>query len=385
MSMLESTVTSFEIRVPDGKIRKIKSRLVDANWPKRSVSSWEYGTSVDAMRDLVDYWTSQYDWTKQEGRLNALPQFRATTADGALHFVHKKSGNPTALPVLLLHGWPSSFYEFYDVAEQISAGAGAPQNARDVVIASLPGFAFSEFASAHGPKAIASLLDQLMAQVLGYPRYLVHGGDWGALVATWLGLQYPEHCAGIHISMVSARIVGTLACTAEDQQWLSGFRARFEEDGAYFRLQSTRPLTINYALDDSPIGTAAWMLEKFAAWSDIERDANGPKLWSVYSRDQLLTNIMLYLISGSSGSAAWIFRAFAEEGPPDLSIGTRLEVPVGVIAMSDPAFPTPPRGLVERAYNVVHWGEPGNGGHFPGFEIPGWLSQDILEFASDRR
>lgn len=385
MSINEPAVTPYEIRISNDKIEKIKSRLVEASWPKRAASSWQYGAPLSVMRDLVDYWTDQYDWKREQDRLNAMPQFRTIIGDGALHFVHKKSGNRAALPVVLLHGWPSSFYEFYGVAEQISAGSSVPENARDVVIVSLPGFTFSEFASPLGPKAIAALVDRLMSQVLGYPRYLVHGGDWGAIIATWLGLQYPERCAGIHISMISARIAGAHASTAEDQEWLTGFRARFEDDGAYFRLQTTRPLTISYALDDSPIGAAAWIIEKFAAWSDIESSTDGPDLWSVYTRDQLLTNIMLYLVSGSAGSAPWIYRAFAEEGPPNLSNGTRVEVPVGVVALSDPAFPTPPRGLVEKVYNVVHWGKPGKGGHFPGFEIPEALTQDILTFASDRR
>lgn len=378
------SVKSFEIQIPDERIGRIKSRLADISWPRIGATDWRCGPPQSAVRDLADYWVRQYDWKREQQRLNALPQFRAEIDGGTLHFVHKKSQNRTAPPVVLLHGWPSSFYEFYEVAERIGSGAGDAGAARDVVIVSLPGFAFSEFSSAVGPKAVASLVDKLMSEILGYPRYFAHGGDWGAIVATWLGLRYPERCAGIHMSMISARIVGAHVSTTDEQDWLNGFRARFDEDGAYFRLQSSRPQTISYALDDSPIGTAAWMLEKFAAWSDIPSNADGPDLWSVYSRDQLLTNVMLYVASGTAGSAAWIYRAFAEEGPPNLSTGNRITIPVGVIALSDPAFPTPPQGLVEKAYNVVHWGKPGKGGHFPGFEIPDALSQDILKFVSNR-
>jgi pimeloyl-ACP methyl ester carboxylesterase len=219
---------------------------------------------------------------------------------------------------------------------------------------------------------------------LGYQRYLAHGGDWGSIIATRLGHEHADHCAGIHLTMVSARLVAAHAATEEDKAWLSSFMARFEDDGGYFRLQSTRPQTIGYALQDSPVGFAAWLVEKYAAWADVARDAVGrPDLFSAISRDELLTSIMLFLATDSVATSTWIYRGFARENPAALPPGERVNVPVAVTAFADKAFPITPRGLFEKVYNAVDWSVKDKGGHFPALEVPDLLAAELRRFVKN--
>ncbi|KJC48755.1 hypothetical protein UP09_08500 [Bradyrhizobium sp. LTSP885] len=365
------------IDFPQAKIDDIFRRIRSFDWAGMAAAEgWSNGTDVAFLRDLTQYWVETYDWRasiKDIGRFH----HQLATIDGIdLHFIRSKTARTSQVPLVLIHGWPGSFFDFLKIADRLGDDDG------EVVIISIPGFPFSGRPPAPiGPRLIANLIDKLMVQGLGYQRYLAHGGDWGSIIATRLGHEHADHCAGIHLTMVSARLVAAHAASEEDKAWLSAFMTRFEDDGGYFRLQSTRPQTIGYALQDSPVGFAAWLVEKYAAWADVARDAAGrPDLFSAISRDELLTSIMLFLATDSVATSTWIYRGFARENPVALPPGERVNVPVAVTAFADKAFPITPRGLVEKVYNVVDWSVKDSGGHFPALEVPDLLAAELRRF-----
>lgn len=367
----------FQIEVSQATLNRIMQRLLEYEWPQLPQGEpWKMGTDEVSLRMLVDHWLHRFNAEEQVQKLNQQPQFRAEAHGTGLHFVHRRSASAGGLPVVLLHGWPSSYLEYLEVAQSLA------QN-RDVVVVSLPNSGFSDKTpTLMGPRAMAHAVNALMTEVLGYPRYVAHGSDWGSIIASWLGNDVPGGVAGIHMSMISPRFVAGAVNGAQEQQWLASFRERFEDDGAYFRQQTSRPHTLAFLLADSPVGLLAWQMEKFMAWSDPALGSPSEKLALPAWQNRLVLNTLVQLLSRTAASSTLIYRGLAVEGAPGFPAGGRVNVPVAIAAMQDPAFPAPPRTLVERVYRVERWTEYAHGGHFPGYEAPDLLCADLEAFAA---
>ncbi|MEL7482019.1 MAG: epoxide hydrolase family protein [Pseudomonadota bacterium] len=370
-------VRPFKIDVPDEKISQIMDRVATYRWfdPPEG-PPWARGMSTDVLKDVVQYWQTQYDWRLAEATLNEYPQFMAEVDGLDIHFVHIVGEAGGQRPLLITHGWPGSVYEFWDAIGPLafpSKHGGSPADAFDLIVPSLPGYGFSgKPANLMGPRATAGLWDKLMREVLGYGTYLAQGGDWGSMVTSWLGYEHGTvdgkgGCRAIHLNMLGLRPTPATPQSDAEAAWLSRTRAGMQLEGAYFMEQSTKPQTLAMALMDTPVGQAAWILEKFHGWSQLSDD----DLWSVYSRDQLLTNLMIYLVNDAIATSVWYYRAFMEEGGAGVPEGTRCETPTGFANFpGELVFSAPPRSWTERAYNITHWEDMPHGGHFAAMEAP---------------
>jgi epoxide hydrolase len=361
-----ASVEPFTLAVPQAELDELARRLAATRWPEReTVEDWSQGVPLEHMQALVAHWRSGYDWRRCESMLNGFGQFR-TRIDGLdIHFLHVRSPHAEALPLLLTHGWPGSVVEFHKVIGPLTqplAHGGRPQDAFHLVVPSLPGYGFSgkPASAGWGVERIASAWAELMAR-LGYRRYVAQGGDWGAVVTTLMAAAQPQGLAGIHLNMPLVTPSGPYEnLSAEEQAALAAF-ARYEaEESGYARQQSTRPQTLGYALTDSPVGQAAWIYEKFRAWTDCGGDPR-----NVLTLDELLDNIMLYWLPGTAASSARLYweslRAFRT---------TRVEIPVGCSNFPHELVRAP-RSWAERVYpQLIHWNDLPRGGHFAAFEQP---------------
>ena len=374
----------FRVEVPDAVLSDLGERLARTRWPDQiEAYGWRQGAELGAVKRYVAYWADGYDWRSAEAGLNRLSHFTAPAGGLRIHFVHERSPHEGATPILIQHGWPGSFFEFHKIIEMLTRPerhGGEPGDAFHVVAPSLPGYAFSEAPRKPGmhPGAIGELMHGLMHDVLGYRRYAVQGGDWGALVASAIALTYPESVVGLHLNMQGYRAkTGGAArpLDEEEKAWLGKAREVFAEDMAYFAIQGTRPTSLGYGLTDSPAGLLGWFLEKFTAWTDCDG-----VLENAVSRDEFLTNLMLYWVTGSIASAARVYYEHIHTGRRGaLEAGERVEVPTAM-AVFPREILVGPRQWVERAYNVVRWTEMPRGGHFAAFEQPGLLAADIRAF-----
>lgn len=340
---------------------------------------WRSGVGLADLKLLVDYWLTRYDWRAQERRLNLLPQFAAEVQGQRLHFIHVR-GDGSRPPLLLLHGWPGSFLEFEALIAPLVA------DGHDVVVPSLPGYAFSgRPVSPIGPKQTAELMHGLMVELFGTRRYLVQGGDWGAAIGGWMAHAHPDAIAGLHLNMVLLQAKDVAPKKPDEVAWAAKRAELAKEETGYSQEQGTRPQTLGVAMSDSPVGVAAWILEKFGAWADVPRDAQGrPDLWQAFDEDLLLTNIMLYLVEGSFVTSTWMYRGRVLEGSGNFPAGTRIAVPTGIAAFPDPVFPPPPRSQAEKTYDIVQWTEMPAGGHFAALEQPDLLLADMRRFFASR-
>jgi microsomal epoxide hydrolase len=371
-------VRPFEIAVPDAVLDDLHRRLRRARWPEPSPSPpWLLGTEAGYLEELVDYWIHDFDWRRVEAELNRLDQFTTEVDGQRLHFVHQRAAVDDALPIVLLSGWPSTFAEFAKVVP-LFTGATPPFH---VVAPSLPGFGFSGPTTATGwtPRRIAGAIAETM-QRLGYDRYGAHGGDWGAMVCSQLGLTDPTHCVGVHLSMVMAPKPPADETGASDelspteQGELARMFAAGRDQMGYQRIQSTRPQTLSASLMDSPIGLAAWIVEKFRAWSDCDGDIE-----SRFTKDELLTNLTIYWVTDTIASANRIYAETSRAGFGASLPATRVPVPMGYTKFPGDAF-KPPRRWVERLYDVHRWSEVDEGGHFPALEVPELLAAEVRAF-----
>ncbi len=369
----------FRINYTEGDIDELNRRLDATRWPTIPFDTgWSSGTHDRVLRDLVQYWRREYDWFKAQERLNRLTHLRGSIGGEGLHCIsYKGSGGGHRPPLLLLHGWPTSFVEFLDGAELLASGMG-DEPGFDLVVPSLPGFVFSEAPRAPGMHAgrIAERMHGLM-QELDFEQYGVQGGDWGAIVGTALARQHPEAVVGLHVNFVHpAPPPPEGEIQSEEEQAYLAFQKRFQaEETGYSRIQGTRPQTLAYAQQDSPVGLLAWILEKFWAWSD-----HGDDLWQTFDKDRFLTNVMLYWLPGCVLSSARIYYETFFNMPKGLRSG-RVEVPTGYARF--PAEPwSPPREVVERQYNLVHYSEPPRGGHFAAMEQPRLWAREVSAFFS---
>jgi microsomal epoxide hydrolase len=377
----------FALHVDEEVLVDLRHRLDHVRWPDEApgAPTWAYGTDLGYLRELVAYWRDDFDWRQQEARFNAFPQFTAQINGIDLHFLHVPGNGPRPMPLLLSHGWPGSVWEFHKLIPMLSDPArfgGDPDDAFTVVAPSLPGYtlSFRPGQPRFGLDEIAAAFVELMRDVLGYRRFLAQGGDWGSFISAYIAYSQPSAVAGIHINLLPLRREQPPA-SAEGPR-LDAFRQEManwlREETGYSSIQGTRPQTLAYALTDSPVGLAAWILEKFRAWSDCEGD-----LSRSYSRDDLLLNIMLYWVSGAIGSSFWPYYWRQHAGWP-LPAERRIEVPT-----AHQAFPKdilhPPRELAEQAFNIQRWTEAPRGGHFAALEAPELLAEDIRTFARTLR
>ncbi len=377
-----ASVRPFQIAVPDETLARIREKVAAYAWHEMPEDGgWAYGTNLDYMKELCAYWLEDFDWRAQEAALNRLPQFTAPVEGLDLHFIRETGSGPAPLPLLISHGWPGSVFEFSEIVAPLAHPerfGGRAEDAFDVVAPSLPGFGFSgKPGHPMGPRAMARLFAELMTGVLGYDGYLAQGGDWGGAISSWLGYEHAPVCRGIHLNIMTMRHPeGPQG--AEEEAWAARFEKEQESEMGYRTQQATKPQTLSYAMMDSPVGVAAWIVEKWNSWSDTE----GDDIESVYCKDRILTNIMVYLVTGSFNTASWIYAGRREEGGRVLSPeGRRVEVPTACALFPKELLSWPPRSYVERVYNVTQWTEMPRGGHFAAMEEPELLIEDIRKFA----
>ena len=387
------TATPFHIDIPQAKLDWIAERIRAHPWHDGPEGGgWTCGPDAGWLSDFARYWADEYDWRKVEAELNELPHFLAPSDGLDVHFIHVESPRRDAVPLILVHGWPGSFIEFTELIGPLADpdSHGAPDApAFHVVVPSLPGYAFSGKPVAPiGPRAMADHLAQVMTDVLGYDDYLAQGGDWGSVVCSWLGFEHAPACRAVHLNMFGVRAsverdggTGVVPASVEGEKekaWQRRGQRWVSKEGGYFHVQATKPETLSYAMLDSPVGVAAWIGDKFRTWID-GREAS---LEVAVGRDRLLTNIMLYIVTDSFGTASWTYRGFRNEGSGLLPPGRRVDVPVGVANFPREIVPFPPRRYAELAYNIVHWTDMPRGGHFAALEEPSLLLEDIRAFAA---
>jgi pimeloyl-ACP methyl ester carboxylesterase len=373
-------IEPFRISVSDAVLQDLEMRLARTRWPDEiEGSGWDYGTDLGYARELVTYWREKFDWRAQERRLNQFDQF-TTNVDGLrVHFIHQRSKNPRAMPLVLTHGWPGSIFEFTKVIGPLTDPAshgGRAADAFHVVAISLPGFGFSgkPRERGYGPQKMAAIISTLMAR-LGYSRYGVQGGDWGGIISRLIALNDAEHVSGLHLNFctvgpppgASDPNAGVPPSELARMQERQSF---MENERGYSQIQATKPQTLGYALNDSPAGLAAWIVEKFRAWCDC--DGNVEKK---FTKDELLTNITIYWTTETATSSARIYYENRVAG------GTqgRVAVPTAC-ALFPKEITLPPRRWVEARYNLTRWTEMPRGGHFAALEEPELLVEDVREF-----
>ncbi|TFZ02834.1 epoxide hydrolase [Ramlibacter henchirensis] len=378
-----AAMETFRVEIDDAVVERIRRRLLEARWAAEpdDDTDWKYGTQAQWLRGLVEYWTSSYDWRAAERELNRWPQYRASVAGQDIHFYHVKGSASRPRPLLLTHGWPGSVLEFLGCVERLAfpeRNGGNAEEGFDLVIPSLPGYGFSARPPRPiGPRAVAKIWRSLMVDVLGYREFAAQGGDWGAGVTSWLGIDHADVTKAIHLNMVPSWVFAPAERPdAEEAQYHARVAAVRAAELGYFVVQSTKPQTVALALTDSPLGFAAWVCEKFRSWGDTRGDIH-----SRFSRDTLITNLMLYLVNDAVGPAIWMYRGRAEESPPGSKV-PRVEVPTGVACFPAEFIPYPPRTVAERAYAVARWTEMPAGGHFAALEEPQAFSDEVRAFFS---
>ncbi len=372
-------VEAFRVAIPDPVLDDLRRRLAATRYPAPLPGAgWDYGTDQDYLRELVAHWQGGYDWRATEARLNGWDHVTTEIDGERIHCLHAPSPVPAARPLVLIHGWPGSIVEFLDVIEPLRDPArhgGDEADAFHVVAPSLPGYAFSGPTHDRGwhPGRTAQAWAELMAR-LGYDRYFAQGGDWGAFVTSQLALADPDHVVGIHLNMLFPNPGATdpATYTPDEQAAMAGFARMTDEEGGYFRIQSTRPHTLGFALDDSPAGLLAWIVEKFRVWSDCDGDVERS-----FTKDQLLDNVMLYWVTGTATSSVRFYAEFDRAlRAGAIPLGARVDVPTGY-ARYPKEIITTSRRWAEGQYNLVHFAEPPRGGHFAAMEVPDLFVDDV--------
>ena len=376
---MDEAIEPYGVHVDQSVLDDLRERLDRTRFPDQiEGTGWEAGIPVDYLAELVTYWRDTYDWRHHEERLNRFDHARTRIDDQSIHFIHATSPHPEAFPILITHGWPGSVVEFLELIPRLTdppAYGGRAEDAFHVVVPSLPGYGFSEPPRRRGwdVRRIALAFTTVMGR-LGYERYGAQGGDWGAQVTSRIPVLDPEHCVAIHLNMpVGARPDRPGDLTPEEQADLADM-ARFQrEEGAYASEQGTKPQTVGVGLDDSPAGLLAWIVEKFRAWSDCDGHPENS-----FTRDQLLTNVMLYWVTRTATSAARLYWETSRSGVLTESLPF-VDVPTGVARYPKEVLRWP-RSWVEHQFNVTRWVDLPRGGHFAAMEEPDLFSRDLQEF-----
>ena len=372
---------AFRLDVPESEIHDLRERLTRTRFPDQAPGEpWAYGANVAYLKQLVEYWNSDFDWRAQEARLNAFPQFKVPLHGIDLHFLHVQGKGPRPYPLLLSHGWPGSVFEFLDIIPLLTdpgRHGGDPADAFTVIAPSLPGYglSFRPGQQRFSLEMIADCFAELMTGVLGFERFAAQGGDWGAYIASRLGAVHADKLIGIHLNLLAVRRDPAMLAhpTTEEQGFLAELEVWMKDGMGYQWIQGTRPQTLAFGLSDSPVGLAAWIVDKFRAWSDCGGDVD-----SAFTKDALLANISLYWFSGAIGSSFWPYYA-RMHGPWPIPQGG-VKIPMGYAE-----FPReilhPPRSVAEKMYtDIRRWTVMQKGGHFAALEQPEALAREIVEF-----
>ncbi len=378
-----TAIRPFEIAVPDDVLEDLGTRLAQTRLPDQlEGADWNYGTELGYLTELITYWRDEFDWREQERRLNEFDQYK-TVIDGLdIHFIHQRSPEPDAVPLIITHGWPGSIAEFVKIIGPLTdpvAHGGQAADAFHVVAASMPGYGFSDKprTPGFGPEQIAEVNAALMAR-LGYERYGIQGGDWGSIVSQRHAFNHPDQAIGLHINMVTAGpprgVEDPSAGVPPEELERSRARQSFYNtaEAGYSRIQGTKPQTLAYALNDSPAGQAAWIVEKFRAWCDCNGDPE-----TIFTKDELLTNITIYWVTQTATSSARLYYE-SSRAPTSGPMG-RIEVPTGAAIFPYELF-IAPRKWAEAQFNITHWTEMPRGGHFAALEQPELLVEDLRVF-----
>lgn len=369
-------ITPFAVNIAQQVLDDLKSSIKATRWPDEITSSgWNYGPPLSYMKELADYWDNIFDWRKVEKEINAYPNFLAEIDGHKIHFLHIKGNGKRSVPLIITHGWPGSFLEMMKLIPLL---INDEDISFDLIIPSIIGFGFSSKATVPGCNSafVAELWHKLMNN-LGYQRYGCQGGDIGSGISTWLSLKHPENVIGLHLNYIS----GSYKPFLKDNELLPDEIKDFQKsagiwsakEGAYAYQHATKPLTLAYGLNDSPVGLCAWITEKFNSWSD-----NNGNIEHIFSKDELLANITLYWITQTIHSS---IRIYNENSQHPLLFGENdfVSVPVGFVKFPK-ELPTPPRSYIEKGFNIQHWTEITQGGHFAAMEQPHLLARDIREF-----
>ena len=373
------TGTPFQIPVNAGETAWIRERVEAFRFFEEPENAgWAHGANREYMQRLRRHWLDDFDWPAAVARLNRHPQLRVDVEGGYhLHCIHKRSSRADARPLLIAHGWPGSILEFDAIIERLAEPEDAGQPAFHVVAPSLPGYAWSDRPkNPIGPREVARLYDLLMGK-LGYDRFIYQGGDWGSVIGGWVGLD-SARAEAIHLNGYGLRSADMRPETPDQTAWLQKALVIRESETAYLQLQGTKPQSLGFAMMDSPMGVAAWFAEKFVGWSDVPGDFSDPP----FSLDDMLTNTMIYLTTRSFLTATWLYRGMFLEGGFAIPPGRRIEKPTGVAAFPRDLLLFPPRAMVERGYNVVHWTDMPRGGHFASLEEPELFLADLRAFVT---
>ena len=379
-------IKPFKVNIPKNVLKEINTKVKNYPWHEMpDDGGWRYGSNLDYMKEISSYWVKDFDWKKHEAKINKFSNFTTVVDNIEIHFIHEKGSGSNPTPLLLMHGWPGSIVEFLNIIEKLAHPekfGGNIEDAFDVIAPSLPGFGFSGRPSKPiGPRKIAAILNKLMAENLEYKNYLAQGGDWGATIANWIGYDHSKTCNAIHINCLTMRHPeGTK--NKEEEDWQKRFdKEQVMQDG-YRIQQATKPQTLSYGMMDSPVGIAAWIIEKMHSWSDLKNE----NIESVYSKDILLANIMVYIVTKTFNTASWIYYGRREEGgrffPNKFK---KIEIPTAIAVFPAEMSEWPPRSYVDRIFNITQWTEMPRGGHFAAMEEPELLVKDIVKFAKTIR
>jgi microsomal epoxide hydrolase len=374
-------VEKFHIQVEEKVLNDLRAKLGQVRWPDQmDGAEWEQGTELSYLQSLVAYWRDSFNWRQQEAELNRLAHFRSEVDGLSIHFIHERGVGPSPLPIILTHGWPDSFTRYQKIipllTDPVSHG-GDPMDSFDVIVPSIPGFGFSSRPNLRGVNSfqVAELWAKLMTKELGYPRFAAAGGDIGSGVTRYLAAAHPELLVGIHLTDIGIlrdllAPSGRTDLTEEELHYRSIATEWIAREGAYMSLQSTKPQTLAYGLSDSPVGLAGWIVEKFRTWSDC-----GGNLGRSFTKDELLTNIMIYWLTGTIGSSTRMYYENSHTLPP---LG-HIDVPTG-IALFPADILLPPQESAERRLNIARWTTMPRGGHFAAMEEPELLADEIRAF-----
>lgn len=384
-SLANNSITPFQISISDEDLEDLQLRLSLTRLPDQLNNiSWEYGTDLNYMRELIGYWQDGFDWREQERQLNQFDQFKTVVSDLNMHFIHQRSSNPDAIPLMVVHGWPGSVSEFSKIIGPLTdplAYGGDISDSFHVIAPSLPGFGFSGIPDETGysPERIALLLAELMEKI-GYERYAIAGGDWGAIINRHLANHYPDRLIGLHSNMMLAGPPSDTEqranVTEEENEARTSRQDYMQNEVAYQQIQGTKPQTLGYGLNDSPAGVAAWIVEKFHGWTDMPQGADG-YLDNHFTKDELLTNIAIYWFTNTITSSTRIY--LENRNTPAIKPMEFINVPTGAAIFPAEIFITP-RSWAEASYDLRHWTVMEEGGHFAALEQPELYLNDLREF-----
>jgi microsomal epoxide hydrolase len=374
-------IRPFKLNVPESILKEINNKVKNYPWHEMPDNGgWEYGTNLEYMKDISSFWINKFDWRKHEVEINKFSNFK-TNVDGIeMHFIQEKGSGSNPKPLLITHGWPGSIIEILHIIDRLAHPekfGGNKEDSFDVIVPSLPGFGFSSRpANPIGPRKIAEILNNLMTKNLGYKNYIAQGGDWGETISNWISYDHHRYCDAIHINFLSMRLPDGPQ-TSEEKKWEDEFGKGQEMEEGYRTQQATRPQTLSYGMMDSPVGVAAWILEKIYSWSDL----NNNRIESVYSKDILLANIMVYLVTKTFNTSSWIYYGRREEGgrffPKNFK---QIKIPTAIAIFPAEMSPWPPKSYLDRMFNIKRFTKMPKGGHFAALEQPDLLVNDIIDF-----